>query len=95
MGGVLKIFPHRDVDMWGCVCMSRFRRAWSSLNFYSLCNFRDLIYAQTACNTPKRKENLKSHMTPLSKVFVNKILHISVVVGGIGGEMCIENNFMM
>ncbi len=26
----------------------------------------DRIYAQTACNTPKRKENLKSHhMTPL------------------------------
>ncbi len=33
---------------------------------FSLCNFRDLIYAQTACNTPKRKKNLKSHhMTPL------------------------------
>uniref|UniRef100_A0A672QWB9 Transmembrane protein 185 n=1 Tax=Sinocyclocheilus grahami TaxID=75366 RepID=A0A672QWB9_SINGR len=32
-----------------------------------LCNFRDLIYAQSACNTPKRKENLKSHhMTPLN-----------------------------
>ncbi len=48
--------------------MSRFRRAWSSLNFYKeyLCNFMDRIYAQTACNTPKRKENLKSHhMTPL------------------------------
>ncbi len=56
--------------------MSRFRKAWSSLNFYkeylfwfwdfSLCNFRDFIYAWTACNTPKRKDNLKSHhMTPL------------------------------
>uniref|UniRef100_A0A673ML10 nicotinate phosphoribosyltransferase n=1 Tax=Sinocyclocheilus rhinocerous TaxID=307959 RepID=A0A673ML10_9TELE len=32
-----------------------------------LCNFRDLIYAQSACNTPKRKGNLKSHhMTPLN-----------------------------
>ncbi len=32
---------------------------------FSPCNFRDLIYAQSACNTPKRKENLKSyHMTP-------------------------------
>ncbi len=72
---VLKIFPHRDVEMWGCVfVMSRFRRAWSSLNFYSLCNFRDLYLCTNSCNTPKRKENLKSHMTPLSKVFVNKIL---------------------
>ncbi len=56
--------------------MSRFRRAWSSLKFYKeyLFGFEtlvfatssDLIYAQTACNTPKRKENLKlHHMTPL------------------------------
>ncbi len=28
---------------------------------FSLCNFMDLIYAQSACNTPKRKQNL----TPL------------------------------
>ncbi len=36
----------------------------------SLCNFRDLIYAQSACNTPKRKENLKlHHMTPLKSIF--------------------------
>ncbi len=34
---------------------------------FSLCNFRDLTYALSACNTPKRKQNLKSHhMTPLS-----------------------------
>ncbi len=33
---------------------------------FSLCNFRDRINIQSACNTPKRKENLKSHhMTPL------------------------------
>ncbi len=32
------------------------------------CNFRDVIYAQSACNTPKRK--LKSHhMTPLHVYF--------------------------
>uniref|UniRef100_A0A673NK75 Formin-binding protein 1-like n=1 Tax=Sinocyclocheilus rhinocerous TaxID=307959 RepID=A0A673NK75_9TELE len=31
---------------------------------------KDLIYSQTACNTPKRKENLKSHhMTPLRLVY--------------------------
>ncbi len=28
---------------------------------FSLCNFRDLIYARSACNTPKRNQNLKSH----------------------------------
>ncbi len=28
-----QIFPHRDVDMWGRVWMSRFRGAWQSLNF--------------------------------------------------------------
>ncbi len=74
LGGITQIFPHRDVDMWGRIWMSRFRGAWTSLNFYkeylfgfSLCNFRDLIYAQTVCNTPKRKENWKSHhMTPLT-----------------------------
>ncbi len=37
---------------------------------FSLYNFRDLIYAQSACNTLKRKENLKSHhLTPLKKTF--------------------------
>ncbi len=38
---------------------------------FSLCNFRDLIYAKTACNNPKRKENLKSHhMTPLNEILL-------------------------
>ncbi len=27
---VMKISPHRDVDMWGCVWMNRFRWAWQS-----------------------------------------------------------------
>uniref|UniRef100_A0A8C1E4Y3 Dolichyl-diphosphooligosaccharide--protein glycosyltransferase subunit DAD1 n=1 Tax=Cyprinus carpio carpio TaxID=630221 RepID=A0A8C1E4Y3_CYPCA len=32
-----------------------------------LCNFTDLLYSPRACNTPKRKEKLKSHhMTPLN-----------------------------
>ncbi len=35
--------------------------------------FRDLIYTQSACNTPKRKENLKSHhMIPLKEQFTKK-----------------------
>ncbi len=62
--------------------MSRFRGVWQSLNFdkeylfgfetLSLCNFRDPIYAQSACNTPKRKENLKSHhMTPLMRKHID------------------------
>ncbi len=57
--------------------MSRFRRAWTSLSFYKeyLFGFETLVFAtlgilsmqRTACNTPKRKENLKSHhMTPLN-----------------------------
>ncbi len=73
---LMQIFPHRDVDMWGHVWMSCFRGAWQNLNFdkeylfgfrdFCLCNFRDLIYTQPACNTTKRKQNLKSHhMTPL------------------------------
>ncbi len=39
--------PHRDVDMWGCVWMSRFRRAWQILNFYKeyLFGFETLIFA--------------------------------------------------
>ncbi len=61
--------------------MSRFRGVWQSLNFYKeyLFGFETLvfatsgifIYAQTAWNTPKRKENLKSyHMTPLMKLSI-------------------------
>ncbi len=56
--------------------MRRFRRALQILNFDKVyffgfetlvCNFRDCIYAKSACNTPKRKENLKSHhMTPFT-----------------------------
>ncbi len=71
----MQISPHRDVDMWGRIWMSCFNSAWQSLNFdkrislwfwdFSLCNFRDFIYTQSACNTPKRKRNLKfHHMTP-------------------------------
>ncbi len=67
---------HCDVDMWGRVWMSPFREVWQSLNFdkeslwfwdFSLCNFRDLICAQPACNTPKRKANLKLHHMTLLK----------------------------
>ncbi len=66
----MQITPHSDV---GHVWTRRFRKEWTSLNFYkesiwvldlSLCNFTDLIYAQTACSTPKT--NLKSHMTRLN-----------------------------
>ncbi len=64
--------------------MSRFRGAWQSLNFDKeylfgfetlvfATYFRDLIYAQSACKTPKRKENLKSHhMTPLTSILYHK-----------------------
>ncbi len=65
--------------MWGGL-NERFRGR-GRVNFYknfslvlrlSLCNFRDLIYAQSASNTPKRKENLKSHhMTPLIQCLFN------------------------
>ncbi len=60
--GLMQILPHHDIDMWGRVWMSCFRRVWQSLNFdieylfgseTSLCFFRDLIYARTACNSPK------------------------------------------
>ncbi len=43
----MQIFPHRDVDMWGRVWMRRFRRAWSSLNFYKeyIFGFETLVFA--------------------------------------------------
>ncbi len=46
-GHVLQISPNRDVDMWGCVWMSCFRGAWSSLNFYKeyLFGFETLVFA--------------------------------------------------
>ncbi len=63
--GNMQIFPHSDVDM--------------SLWFwdFSLCSFRDLIYVQTACNTPKRNENLKlHHMTPLNKEIMLNVIKL-------------------
>ncbi len=50
LGGVFQIFPHRDMDMWGSVWMSHFRRAWKSFNFdkaylFGFYNFGVLIYA--------------------------------------------------
>ncbi len=58
--------------------MSRFRGAWTSLNFDKeyLFGFETLVFATSgilsmhklACNTPKRKQNLKSHhMTHLKQ----------------------------
>ncbi len=53
--------------------MSRFSGAWQNLKFdkeylFGFETLVDLIYAQSACNTPKRKQNLKlHHMTPLNK----------------------------
>ncbi len=46
LGGVLQIFPHIVVDMWGRVWMSRFRRTWTSLNFYKeyLFGFETLVF---------------------------------------------------
>ncbi len=47
LGCIVQIFPHRDVDMWGRVWMSRFRRAWTSLNFDKeyLFGFETLVFA--------------------------------------------------
>ncbi len=41
---------------------------------------QDRIYAPTDCNTPKRKENLKSHhMTPLSEFGTNAVHTVHVI----------------
>ncbi len=59
--------------------MSHFRRAWRSLNFDKeyLFGFETSVFATLGilsmynqlCNTPKRKENLKSHhMTPFKLI---------------------------
>ncbi len=44
---IMQIFPHRDVDMWGRVWMSRFRGAWQNLNFDKeyLFGFETLVFA--------------------------------------------------
>ncbi len=81
LGCVLQIFPHIDMWWhvwmsrfrwpWSSLNFYKeylfFETGFETLIWdFNLCNFRDLIYAQTACNTPKRKEALKSHhMTPL------------------------------
>ncbi len=47
LGGITQIFPHCDVDTWGRICLSRFRGAWTSLNFYKeyLFGFETLVFA--------------------------------------------------
>ncbi len=47
LGGIMQISPHRDVDMWGRVWMSRFRGAWQNLNFDKeyLFGFETLVFA--------------------------------------------------
>ncbi len=73
----MQIFPHRDVDMWGRVWMSRFRKAWPSLNFYKeyLFGFETLVFAtlgnlsmhEQLVTLQRERNTWKSHhMTPLS-----------------------------
>ncbi len=47
LGSIMQIFPHRDVDMWGCVWISRFSGTWQSLNFDKeyLFGFETLVFA--------------------------------------------------
>ncbi len=62
------------------------------LRLFILSNFRDLIYAQSSCNTPKRKQNLKSSYDPFNALF-SALVYICVCVC-----MCICtycNNFTM
>ncbi len=51
---------------------------------FNLCNFTDRVYARTACNTPKTKENMKScHMTSLrSKYFRGKVAYLELFTDG-------------
>ncbi len=78
----MQISPHCDVDMWGMfkwAVLGGLGRILTLKKLYFfgfetlvLCNFRDLIYAQSACHTPKIKQNKKSHhMTPLT--FLKKV----------------------
>ncbi len=89
LGCIKQIFPHRDIDILGRVWMSRFRWAWTSLNFYKeyLFGFETYVFAtsgiisthnQLVKVVPKRKQNLKPHhMTPLTyKVHINTIFCI-------------------
>ncbi len=55
----MQISPHRDVDMWGRV-LTLIKNISLVLRL-SLCNFRDLIYSRSACNSPKRKKNFASY----------------------------------
>ncbi len=47
LGGIMQIFPHRDVDMWRRVWMRHVRGVWMSLNFYKeyLFGFETLVFA--------------------------------------------------
>ncbi len=46
LGCIMQIFPHRDVDMWGCVWMRCFRGTWKNLNFDKeyLFGFETLVF---------------------------------------------------
>ncbi len=74
-----QIFPHRDVDMGG---MSRFRRRGRVLKNISLVLTLQGSYLCTACNTPKRKQNLKSHHMTLKLKFMCKEIHFFIIITG-------------
>ncbi len=75
LGSVLLIFPHRDVDMWGRVWISRFRGAWQSLNFYKeyLFGFKTLVFATS------RILSMHKQLVTLQRETWNRIIfhHIS------------------
>ncbi len=69
LGCIMQIFAHSDIGIWGRIYMSLFKGSWflgTSLVFETLVFGTSGILsmlAQSACNTPKRKYNLKSHHT--------------------------------
>ncbi len=53
----------------------------------------DLIYEQSACNTPKRKRNLKLHMTPLiMPLLAFKALNVVVMLQSMQDQKALRFN---
>ena len=61
LGSVMQIFPQTDVEMWGHVRTSRFRGAWTSVNFYKeyLFGFETLVFATSQIFIHQELETLQ------------------------------------
>ncbi len=85
-GQCFAIFPHSDVDMWGRVKMSRFRKVWQSLNSYKeyLFGFETLVFAtlhrlymhKQRLTVQRQRKTWNRIIRPLKKVDMTTLIRL-------------------